>query len=86
MAQMVIEDVIDSYKYILMGFLISMIVSLIFIAMMRWVAAPLVWLSVLGVIGLLSYGECHARESSLSPVNEISRCRCLPQLHEVRVF
>lgn len=57
MAQMIIEDVIDSWKVILVGFLISMVVSLIFIAMMRWVAAPMVWLSILGVLGLLSYGE-----------------------------
>lgn len=56
MGQMIIEDVIDSYKYILMGFLISMVVSLIWIAMMRWIAAPLVWLSIIGVIALLSYG------------------------------
>lgn len=56
MGQMIIEDVIDSYKYILMGFLISMVVSLIFIAMMRWIAAPMVWLSILGVMALLSYG------------------------------
>lgn len=57
MGQMIIEDVMDSYKYILMGFLISMVVSLIFIAMMRWIAGPMVWLSILGVMGLLSYGE-----------------------------
>lgn len=56
MGQMIIEDVMDSYKYILMGFLISMVVSLIFIAMMRWIAGPMVWLSILGVMGLLSYG------------------------------
>lgn len=61
MAQMIIEDVIDSWKYILLGFLVSMVVSLIFIAMMRWMAAPMVWLSILGVIGLLSYGEWEHR-------------------------
>lgn len=53
---MIIEDVLDSWKVILLFFLASMVVSLIFIAMMRWMAAPLVWLSILGVIGLLSYG------------------------------
>lgn len=57
MGQMIIEDVIDSYKYILAGFVISMVVSLIFIAMMRWIAAPMVWLSILGVMALLSYGK-----------------------------
>lgn len=57
MGQMIIEDVIDSYKYILLGFLVSMVVSLIFIAMMRWIAGPMVWLSILGVMGLLSYGR-----------------------------
>lgn len=54
---MIIEDVIDSWKYILVGFVISMVVSLIFIAMMRWIAAPMVWLSILGVMALLSYGK-----------------------------
>lgn len=62
MGQMIIEDVIDSYKYILAGFVISMVVSLIFIAMMRWIAAPMVWLSILGVMALLSYGK-------LNPLN-----------------
>lgn len=57
MGQMIIEDVIDSWKYILVGFVISMVVSLIFIAMMRWIAAPMVWLSILGVMALLSYGK-----------------------------
>lgn len=56
MGQMIIEDVIDSYKLILLGFLVAMVVSLIFIAMMRWIAGTMVWLSILGVLALLSYG------------------------------
>lgn len=33
-----------------------MLCSLIVIAMMRWLAAPLLWFSILGVIGLLVFG------------------------------
>lgn len=88
MAQMVVEDVMDSWQYILIGLLISMIVSLIFIAMMRWVAAPLVWLSILGIIGMLSYGMSEYKTGQLIGIafnkNKIY-FRCVLQLHSVRL-
>ncbi|XP_059622828.1 choline transporter-like 2 isoform X4 [Phlebotomus argentipes] len=53
--QMVVEDVIDSWWQILIALGITMIVSLLFIVIMRWIAAPVIWFSILGVIAVLGY-------------------------------
>ncbi|XP_055696099.1 choline transporter-like 2 isoform X2 [Lutzomyia longipalpis] len=53
--QMVVEDVMDSWLTILISLGITMIVSLLFIVIMRWVAAPVIWLTIFGVIGILGY-------------------------------
>lgn len=53
---MVVEDIIETWYSMGAALLISMLVCLIFIAMMRWFAAPFVWASIFGVIGLLGYG------------------------------
>lgn len=42
---------------IIIDLLLAMFCCLIVIAVMRWVATPLVWLSILGVITLLGFGE-----------------------------
>lgn len=54
---MVVEDVIDSWWQILVALGLTMIVSLLFIVIMRWIAAPVIWFTILGVIGILGYGE-----------------------------
>ncbi|XP_055716939.1 choline transporter-like 2 isoform X2 [Phlebotomus papatasi] len=53
--QMVVEDVIDSWWQILVALGLTMIVSLLFIVIMRWIAAPVIWFTILGVIGILGY-------------------------------
>lgn len=53
---MIAEDIIETWRTMALALAIAMIVCLIFIAMMRWFAAPFVWLSIFGVIGLLVYG------------------------------
>lgn len=55
--QKVVEDVIETWGSTLTGLFIAMISCLILIAIMRWIARPLVWLSILGVIAILGYGK-----------------------------
>lgn len=42
---------------IILDLLVAMFSCLIVIAVMRWVATPLVWLSILGVITMLGFGK-----------------------------
>lgn len=42
---------------IILDLLVAMFSCLIVIAVMRWVATPLVWLSILGVITMLGLGK-----------------------------
>lgn len=46
----------DTWIPIAVALFLAMLCCLIFIAMMRWLAAPLLWLSIIGVIVLLSFG------------------------------
>lgn len=57
MGQLVVEDTINTWPVLAVGFAAAAFCSLIVIAIMRWVAGPIVWLSIVGVIALLSAGE-----------------------------
>lgn len=57
MGQLIVEDTINTWPVLAVGFVGAALCSLIIIAVMRWVAGPIVWLSVIGVIALLSVGE-----------------------------
>lgn len=57
MGQLIVEDTINTWPVLAAGFAIAALCSLIIIAVMRWVAGPIVWLSIIGVIVLLSAGE-----------------------------
>lgn len=57
MGQMIVEDIVDCWWQILLGLVASMLVCLIFIAIMRWLAGPTIWFSIIGVIAMLSYGK-----------------------------
>ncbi|XP_055842030.1 choline transporter-like 2 isoform X3 [Episyrphus balteatus] len=52
----IVEDVISSWPTIFLVLVVTMAASLVFIALMRWVATPLVWLSILGVLIGLGFG------------------------------
>lgn len=52
----VVEDIINSWFIILMALVCTLVVSLIFIALMRWLAAPFMWFSILGVLTGLVVG------------------------------
>lgn len=50
----VVEDIFNSYIVILTATLCTLLASLIFIALMRWLACPFLWTSIFGVlIGLV---------------------------------
>lgn len=50
-------DLKSTWCHILIGFGVAAIASIILIVLMRYFAAPLVWISIFGTIGVLSFGE-----------------------------
>ncbi|XP_037914056.1 choline transporter-like 2 isoform X4 [Hermetia illucens] len=56
LGQLIVEDLTESWPVMAIGLILAMILSLVFIAVMRWLAKPMVWLSILGVLGLLGFG------------------------------
>ncbi|KAG4077520.1 hypothetical protein HA402_002947 [Bradysia odoriphaga] len=58
--QKIVEDIISSKWHILVALIIAMVCSLILIAMMRWLAAPLLWLSIIGVLVMLGFGTYYS--------------------------
>ncbi|XP_055533518.1 choline transporter-like 2 isoform X3 [Wyeomyia smithii] len=54
--QMVVEDILETWRLVIVILVASLLVSLIFITMLRWIAKPMVWISILGVIAALCYG------------------------------
>ncbi|XP_035919880.1 CTL-like protein 2 isoform X4 [Anopheles stephensi] len=55
-SQMVVEDILQSWRMMLVFVACSVLASLTFIAILRWIAKPMVWISIIGVIAALSYG------------------------------
>ncbi|XP_069697989.1 choline transporter-like 2 isoform X2 [Periplaneta americana] len=51
----IVEDLSDSWPFVIGGIGLAMLVCLIYIILMRWFAGIMVWLSLIGVVGLLSY-------------------------------
>ncbi|XP_035509862.1 choline transporter-like protein 5-B isoform X2 [Morone saxatilis] len=64
----IFEDYANSWDWILIGFLITMVVSLIFILLLRYTAGVLLWLIIFGVIAVVGYGiwHCYMEYSTLS--------------------
>ncbi|XP_056149859.1 choline transporter-like protein 5-A [Lampris incognitus] len=52
----IVEDYAKSWTWILVGLLISLVVSLLFIMLLRFTAGLLLWLTIIAVILLLAYG------------------------------
>ncbi|XP_018804709.1 PREDICTED: CTL-like protein 2 isoform X1 [Bactrocera latifrons] len=52
----IVEDIMNSWLIVLMALMCTLVASLILIALMRWFAAPILWLSVLGVLIGLGLG------------------------------
>ncbi|XP_017039014.1 choline transporter-like 2 [Drosophila ficusphila] len=50
----IVEDLVNSWSIVLVACFCTLIASLIYIALMRWLSAPILWFSIFGVlIGLL---------------------------------
>lgn len=54
--QNVVGDLINSWWKILIGVLLAMVGCIIYVTILRWLASPMVWLSILGVIVGLGAG------------------------------
>ncbi|KAF2898519.1 hypothetical protein ILUMI_07651 [Ignelater luminosus] len=53
--QNVVDDVIRSWWKIAICLVISLVICIIYIVLMRWIAGIMVWISIFGVIGVLSF-------------------------------
>ncbi|KAM7410089.1 hypothetical protein PAMA_001507 [Pampus argenteus] len=64
----IFEDYANSWDWILIGLVITMVVSLLFILMLRYTAGVLLWFIVFGVIAAVGYGiwHCYWEYSTLS--------------------
>jgi len=52
---MLLQDLAGSWHLILLGLFESMVFCLIYIVIMRWLAAPMIWLSLFGSMILMSF-------------------------------
>uniref|UniRef100_A0A3Q2YAV5 Choline transporter-like protein n=1 Tax=Hippocampus comes TaxID=109280 RepID=A0A3Q2YAV5_HIPCM len=55
----VFEDFAESWKWILTGMAITMVISLIFLLLLRFIASALVWLIIGSIVGAIGYGIGH---------------------------
>nr|XP_009941013.1 PREDICTED: choline transporter-like protein 5 [Opisthocomus hoazin] len=55
----IFEDYAISWYWILIGLFIAMIVSLLFLVLLRFTAGVLFWIFIFGVIGIIGYGIWH---------------------------
>ena len=70
MRQLIVEDTINTWPVLVGGLVLAAFCSLIIIAIMRWVAGPIVWLSIIGVLTLLGTGKL-IYETSYQPHFEV---------------
>lgn len=60
MGDRIVQDLRDSWYFIVAGLAMAMVLSLIYIVLMRWFAGVMVWFSLLGTIALLAYCKYRA--------------------------
>lgn len=53
--QKVVEDLSNSWPFIVAGLALAMVLCLVYIVLMRWFAGIMIWFSLLGTIALLAY-------------------------------
>uniref|UniRef100_A0A3B3YII8 Choline transporter-like protein n=1 Tax=Poecilia mexicana TaxID=48701 RepID=A0A3B3YII8_9TELE len=58
-AMRIFEDYTQSWHWILLGLVIAMVVSLIFVVLLRFLAAVMVWVIIILVILVIGYGIFH---------------------------
>ncbi|XP_042305039.1 choline transporter-like protein 4 [Sceloporus undulatus] len=64
----IFEDFTRSWYWILIGLLIAMVLSLLFLLLLRFTAGVLVWILILGVLAVIAYGiyHCYMEYSELN--------------------
>ncbi|KAM5146669.1 choline transporter-like protein 4 isoform 2-T2 [Mantella aurantiaca] len=75
LSKKIFEDFAKSWSWILIALAIAMLVSLLFLILLRFTAGFLVWILIIGVIGVIAYGIYHCyMEYSTSTLtfNEVS--------------
>ncbi|XP_006004880.1 choline transporter-like protein 5 isoform X2 [Latimeria chalumnae] len=55
----IFEDYANSWYWILGGLFVAMVISLFFLLLLRFTAGILLWLIIIGVIGVIGYGIWH---------------------------
>ncbi|XP_050436520.1 choline transporter-like 2 [Adelges cooleyi] len=65
-AKLMMDDIVNSYRYILGGLLVALLFSLFYILLMRWFSWLIIWLSLVAIICLLGFGtyESYLKYSS----------------------
>ncbi|XP_047434278.1 choline transporter-like protein 2 isoform X2 [Mugil cephalus] len=58
-AMRIFEDYTQSWHWILLGLVIAMVVSLIFIVLLRFLAGVMIWIMIVSVILVIGYGIVH---------------------------
>ncbi|KAL5013102.1 hypothetical protein ScPMuIL_011653 [Solemya velum] len=51
----VVEDVVASWWMILVAFVLAMVISLVWIVLMRWLAGLMVWITLVAFLGIFSF-------------------------------
>ncbi|GFU96693.1 choline transporter-like protein 2 [Trichonephila clavipes] len=69
MGSKIFSDFKASWHLLLLGLVLSMVVSLIWIVLMRWLAGVMVWLSAVLVLGFLGFGCYYSTTKYLSLKN-----------------
>nr|DBA20511.1 TPA: hypothetical protein GDO54_017283 [Pyxicephalus adspersus] len=59
LSKKIFEDFAKSWSWILIALVIAMVVSLLFLILLRFTAGFLVWILIIGVIGVIGYGIYH---------------------------
>ncbi|KAG7319980.1 hypothetical protein KOW79_017123 [Hemibagrus wyckioides] len=54
----IVEDYANSWAWILIGLILALVISLIFILLLRFTAGLLLWFTIIAVILLVAYGIC----------------------------
>lgn len=66
------------------GLVITMVVSLLFILLLRYTAGVLLWLIIFGVITVVGYGE-HKQQTASPCTAHIAQCACRTHIVYIRL-
>uniref|UniRef100_A0AAY4AXX5 Choline transporter-like protein n=1 Tax=Denticeps clupeoides TaxID=299321 RepID=A0AAY4AXX5_9TELE len=83
----IVEDYASSWYWILIGLVIALVVSLIFILLLRFTAGILLWFIIIGVIVVVAYGiwHCYQEFSILRYQSGFSHSWPLYNIHQILI-